>query len=41
MTETPAPAADILDRAADAALSFVSNGLEKTMNRFNGEVREP
>ncbi len=32
---------DILDRAADAALSFVSNGLEKTMNRFNGEVREP
>ena len=31
----------ILDRAADAALSFVTDGLEKTMNRFNGEVREP
>ena len=31
----------ILDRAADAALSFVTNGLEKTMNRFNGEVKEP
>lgn len=31
----------ILDRAADAALSFVVNGLEKTMNRFNGEVKEP
>jgi peptidyl-tRNA hydrolase, PTH1 family len=32
---------DILDRAADAALSFVMNGLEKTMSRFNGEVKEP
>ncbi len=32
---------DILDRAADAALSFVLNGLEKTMNRFNGEAKEP
>ncbi len=32
---------EILDRAADAALSFVTNGLEKTMNRFNGEVKEP
>ncbi len=31
----------ILDRAADAALSFVTDGLEKTMNRFNGEVKEP
>ncbi len=31
----------ILDQAADAALSFVTNGLEKTMNRFNGEVKEP
>jgi peptidyl-tRNA hydrolase, PTH1 family len=31
----------ILDRAADAALCFIMDGLEKTMNRFNGEVREP
>ncbi len=31
---------DVLDRAADAALSFVTDGLEKTMNRFNGEVKE-
>ncbi|HEX8991138.1 MAG TPA: aminoacyl-tRNA hydrolase [Anaerolineales bacterium] len=31
----------VLDRAADAALSFVTDGLEKTMNRFNGEVKEP
>src|SRR5512140_3089589 len=30
----------ILDRAADAALCFVTDGLEKTMNRFNGEVQE-
>ncbi len=32
---------EILDRAADAALCFVIDGLEKTMNKFNGEVREP
>ncbi len=32
---------EILDRAADAALFFVTDGLEKTMNKFNGEVREP
>lgn len=32
---------EILDRAADAALCFVTDGLDKTMNRFNGEVREP
>ncbi len=32
---------EILDRAADAALLFVTDGLEKTMNKFNGEVREP
>ncbi len=30
----------ILDRAADAALTFVTDGLDKTMNRFNGEVKE-
>ncbi len=30
----------ILDRAADAALSFVTDGLDKAMNRFNGEVKE-
>ncbi len=32
---------ELLNRAADAALCFVTDGLEKTMNRFNGEVREP
>jgi len=31
---------EILDRAADAALSFVVDGLDKAMNKFNGEVRE-
>jgi PTH1 family peptidyl-tRNA hydrolase len=31
----------ILDRAADAALSFVTEGLDKTMNKFNGELKEP
>lgn len=30
----------VLDRAADAALCFVTDGLEKTMNRFNAEVKE-
>ncbi len=30
----------ILERAADAALCFVTDGLDKAMNRFNGEVRE-
>jgi PTH1 family peptidyl-tRNA hydrolase len=34
MTELSA----VLDRAADAALCFVTDGLEKAMNRFNGEV---
>jgi peptidyl-tRNA hydrolase, PTH1 family len=29
---------DILDRAAGAALCFVTDGLEKTMNKFNGEA---
>ncbi|MGE5072836.1 MAG: aminoacyl-tRNA hydrolase [Anaerolineae bacterium] len=32
---------EVLDRAADAALCFVTEGLDKTMNKFNGEVREP
>ncbi len=30
----------ILDRAADAALTFVVNGLDKAMNEFNGEIIE-
>ena len=29
---------EILDRAADAALEFVINGLDKAMNKFNGSV---
>ena len=29
---------EILDRAADAALTFVDEGLEMAMNRFNGNV---
>lgn len=28
----------ILDRAADAALSFVLDGLDRTMNKFNGNL---
>ena len=31
---------EILDRAADAVLAFVSHGLNKAMNEFNGDVRE-
>ncbi len=31
---------EILDRAASAALCFVTDGLEKTMNKFNGEVTQ-
>ena len=31
---------EILDRAADAALEFVMNGLDKAMNKFNGGVKE-
>jgi hypothetical protein len=27
---------EFLDRAADAALMFVSEGLDATMNKFNG-----
>ena len=29
---------EILDRAADAALEFVMNGLDKAMNKFNGLI---
>jgi peptidyl-tRNA hydrolase, PTH1 family len=29
---------EILDRAADAALTFVVDGLDKAMNKFNGSV---
>ena len=31
---------EILDRAADAALEFVKNGLNTAMNKFNGEIKE-
>ena len=31
---------EILDRAADAVLAFVSHGLNKAMNEFNGDIRE-
>jgi len=31
---------EILDRAADAVLAFVSDGLNKAMNEFNGDVRD-
>ncbi len=31
---------DVLDRAADAALEFVVNGLDKAMNKFNGDIHE-
>ena len=29
---------EILDRAADAALEFVVNGLDQAMNKFNGAI---
>jgi peptidyl-tRNA hydrolase, PTH1 family len=29
---------EILDRAADAALEFVVNGLDKAMNKYNGSI---
>ena len=29
---------ELLDRAADAALEFVINGLEKAMNKYNGSI---
>ncbi len=31
---------EILDHAADAALAFVTHGLNKAMNEFNGDVRD-
>jgi len=31
---------EILDRAADAILTFVTDGLEKAMNKFNGGVKD-
>jgi peptidyl-tRNA hydrolase, PTH1 family len=31
---------EVLDRAADAALTFVTQGLNKAMNQFNGDVRD-
>jgi PTH1 family peptidyl-tRNA hydrolase len=30
----------LLDRAADAALTFISDGLDKTMNKYNAESQE-
>ena len=30
----------ILDRAADAVLTFVADGLDKAMNKYNGDIRE-
>ncbi len=37
--EETALLSEILDRAAEAALTFVAEGLEAAMNRFNGDVR--
>jgi len=31
---------EILDRAADATLTYVTDGLEKAMNKFNGGVKD-
>ena len=31
---------EILDRATDAALTFVTDGLNKAMNKFNGDIKE-
>jgi peptidyl-tRNA hydrolase len=28
----------IIERAADAALEFVVNGLDKAMNKYNGSI---
>lgn len=30
---------EVLDRAADAALIFVTDGLNKAMNKYNGDIR--
>jgi PTH1 family peptidyl-tRNA hydrolase len=32
---------EILDRAADAALAFVTDGLNKAMNKYNGDISTP
>jgi len=32
---------ETLDRAADAVLTFVTNGLDKAMNKFNGTIEPP
>lgn len=37
--EETALLSEVLDRAAEAALTFVAEGLEAAMNRFNGDVR--
>jgi PTH1 family peptidyl-tRNA hydrolase len=29
---------DVIDRAADAALMFVTDGLNKAMNKYNGSI---
>jgi PTH1 family peptidyl-tRNA hydrolase len=31
---------ELLDRAADATLEFVLNGLDKAMNKYNGSIQE-
>jgi PTH1 family peptidyl-tRNA hydrolase len=31
---------EILDRASDSALSFIVDGLDKAMNKYNGEIRD-
>jgi len=31
---------EVLDRAADAALTFITDGLNKAMNKYNGDIRE-
>jgi len=31
---------DVLNRASEAALTFVTNGLNAAMNKFNGDIRE-
>jgi PTH1 family peptidyl-tRNA hydrolase len=30
---------EILDRAADAVLTFISEGLSVAMNKFNGDIQ--
>jgi len=32
---------DILNKSADAALTFITRGLNAAMNKFNGDVRDP